>query len=98
MDLRGFGLKGFGLVRVYCSGYKLRSLYLAVLEDEESHVPPVMDVVLPEERGSIVLDPHTSQLVVVNVVHLEPTLRHTKCACNSDTSQANFSERAKIFR
>ncbi len=48
--------------------------HLAILEDEEADVSSMVDVVLSEERRGIVLDPNASQLVVVNVVHLKPTL------------------------
>ena len=52
------------------------------MEDEEAHVPAMVDVVLPEEWGGVVLDPHASQLVVVDVVHLKTALcthMHGKC-------------------
>jgi hypothetical protein len=48
---------------------------LSILEYEEAHIPAVMDVVLPEERRGIVLDPHPSQLVIVNIIKLESTLQ-----------------------
>ena len=48
--------------------------YLSILKDEESHVLPVVHLILPEDWRRKVLDPHTSQLVAMDAVVLKPTL------------------------
>ena len=52
--------------------------YLSILENEEPHVSAMMDVIFLEEGRSVVLYPHTRQLIVVDVV----TLKSTLCTCN----------------
>lgn len=42
--------------------------HLSILEYKEPHIPAMMNVVLPEQRRGVVLDPHSSKLVVVNVI------------------------------
>ena len=48
--------------------------YLSVLKDKEPHVLPVVHLILTEDGRSKVLDPHTRQLVTVDVVVLKTTL------------------------
>lgn len=48
--------------------------YSAHGKDKEPHVLPMVDLILPEDWRCKVLDPHTSQLVAVDVVVLKPTL------------------------
>ena len=52
--------------------------YLSVLKDKESHVLPVVHLILPEDWRRKVLDPHTSQLVAMDTVVLKPTLWEEK--------------------
>ena len=48
--------------------------YLSILEDEESHILSMVDLIPPEDGRGIVLDPHSCQLVSVDVVALKSTL------------------------
>ena len=51
-----------------------QTTYLSILKDKETHVLPVVHLILTEDGRGEVLDPHTGQLVSVDVVVLKTTL------------------------
>ena len=64
-----------------------QTTYLSILKDEETHVLPVVHLILTEDGRGKVLDPHASQLVSVDVVVLKTTL-HGESEVRGQTGSA----------
>jgi hypothetical protein len=45
------------------------------LEDKEPHIFPVVNLVLSEHRGRKILNPHPCQLVAMDIIVLEISLK-----------------------